>query len=161
MTVSGLVGHSLWSFGFQISAEGTSMKTISLCLVTILVVNAYALAYSEEPQPDALSAVESNAQQIEKVKMAIQQRGTGEKSRVKIRMRDKTELKGYISQIDSTSFQLTDNKTGAATTISYDSVDKVGGPGMAKSTKLVLYIGVAVAAAAIILGVLAAKLNHS
>jgi hypothetical protein len=161
MTVSGLVGHSLWSFGLQISAEGTSMKTISLCLVTILVVNMYALAYSEEPQPDALAAVESNAQQIEKVKMAIQQRGTGEKSKVKIRLRDKTELKGYISQIDSTSFQLTDNKTGHATTISYDSVDKVGGPGMAKSTKLVLYIGVAVAAAAIILGVLAAKLNHS
>ena len=137
------------------------MKTISLCLVTILVVNTYALAYHEEPQPVAPSAVESNAQQADKVKMAIQQRGPGEKSRVKVRLRDKTELKGYISQIDDTSFQLTDNKTGKVTTVAYDNVDKVGRPGMARSTRIVLYIGIGVAAAAIVLGVLASKLNHS
>jgi len=138
-----------------------SMKTISLCLVTILVLNTYGLAYPEEPQPATPSAVESNAQQGEKVKMAIQQRGTGEKSKVKVRLRDKTELKGYISQIDATSFQLTDNTTGRVTTVAYDSVAKVGGAGMARSTKVVLWVGIGVAAAAIILGVLAAKLNHS
>jgi hypothetical protein len=137
------------------------MKTISLCLVTILVVNTYALAYSAEPQPATPSAVEGNAQQAEKMKMAIQQRGAGEKSKVKVRLRDKTELKGYISQIGEAAFQLTDNKTGKVTTVAYDSVEKVGGPGMTGSTKIVLYIGVGVAAAAIILGLLAAKLNHS
>jgi hypothetical protein len=137
------------------------MKAISVCLVTILVVNTYALAYFEEPQPLTPSEVNSNAQQAEKVKMAIQQRGTGEKSRVKVRLRDKTELKGYISQIDSTSFQLTNNNTGNVKTVAYDSVEKVGGPGMARSTRIVLYIGIGVAAAAIVLGVLASKLNHS
>jgi hypothetical protein len=137
------------------------MKTISLCLVTILVLNTYSLAYPEEPQPATTPAVASNAQQAEKVKMAIQQRGTGQKSKVKVKLRDKTELKGYISQIDDTSFQLTDKKTLKVTTVAYDSVEKVGGPGMSGSTKTVIWVGIGVAGAAIILGVLAAKLNHS
>jgi len=137
------------------------MKTISFCLVTILVLNTYSLAYPEEPPPTTTTAVASNARQAEKVKMAIQQRGTGEKSKVKVRLRDKAELKGYISQIDDISFQLTDKKSGKVTTIAYDSVEKVGGPGMAGSTKAVIFVGIGVAAAAIILGVLASILNHS
>lgn len=135
------------------------MKTISLCLITIFVLNTYSLAYPEEPP--TLSAVASNAQQVEKVKVAIHQRGTSEKSRVKIRLRDKTERKGYISQIDGNSFQLTDQKTGETTTIAYDSVERVSGQGPAKATRIVIFVGIGVAAAAIILGVLAAKLNHS
>jgi hypothetical protein len=137
------------------------MKTLSLCLVSILVLNTYGLAYPEEPQPATTPAVASNAQQAEKVQMAIQQRGTGEKSKIKIRLRDKTELKGYISQIDDTSFQLTDKKTGNVTTVAFDSVEQVRGPGMAGSTKAVIFVGIGVAAAAIILGVLASILNHS
>jgi len=137
------------------------MKTISLCLLTILVLNTYSLAYPEDPQPATPPAVASNAQQAEKAKMAIQQRGTGETSKVKVRLRDKTELKGYISQIDATSFQLTDKKTGRVTTIAYDSVERVGGAGMARSTKAVIFVGIGVAAAAIILGLLANALNHS
>ncbi len=137
------------------------MKTISLCLATILVLNTYSLAYPEDPQPATPPAVASNAQQAEKAKMAIQQRGTGEKSKVKVRLRDTTELKGYISQIDLTSFQLTDKKTGRVTTIAYDSVERVGGTGMARSTKAVIFVGIGVAAAAIILGLLANALNHS
>ena len=137
------------------------MKTISLCLAAVLALNTYSLAFLEEPQPNNSMAVAPNAKQTEKIKMAIQQRGMGEKAKVKVRLRDKTERKGYISQIDESSFQLTDQKTGQTATIAYDSVEKVRGPGLAKATKIVIFVGVGVAAAAIILGVLAAKLNHS
>ena len=137
------------------------MKTVSLFLITILVLNTYSLACPEEPLPTAPAAVASSTQQAEKVKVAIQKRGTGQKSRVKIRLRDKTERRGYISQIDDTSFHLTDQKTGGTTTIAYDSVEKVSGQGPARATKIVIFVGIGVAAAAIILGVLAAKLNHS
>jgi hypothetical protein len=125
------------------------MKTISLCLVSILVVNTYALAYHEEPQPAIPSAVESNVQQAEKVKMAIQQRGIGEKSKVKVRLRDKTELKGYISHIDETAFQLTNKKTGKVTTIAYDSVDRVRGGGLSRGSKIAIGVGVGAAVAVI------------
>ena len=137
------------------------MKTISLCLVAVLALNTYSLAYFEEPQPNTSMAVASDAKQIEKVKMAIQQRGTGPNAKVKIRLRDKTERKGYISQIEDTSFQLTDQKTGQTAAFAYDSVEKVSGPGLSKAARIVIFVGVGAAAAAIILGVLASKLNHS
>ncbi len=137
------------------------MKTVSLCLVTMLVLNTYSLAYLEEPQPYAPPAEASKARQTEKVKLAIQQRGTGEKSKVKIRLSDKTERKGFISRIEDNSFQLTDQKTGQTATIAYDNVEKVSGLGLARSTRIVIFVGIGVAAAAIILGLLAAKLNHS
>jgi hypothetical protein len=136
------------------------MKAISLCLVTALVLNTYSLA-SLEAQPNTSTAMTSNAQQTEKVKMAIQQRGTGTKAKVKIMLRNKTERKGYISRIDDLSFQLTDQKTGQAETIAYDTVEKVSGPGISGATRIALYIGIGAAAAAIILGILASKLNHS
>lgn len=136
------------------------MKAISICLVTTLVLNTYSLA-SLEAQPSTSAAVASNAQQTEKVKMAIQKRGTGTKAKVKIMLRNKTERKGYISRIDDLSFQLTNQKTGQTETIAYDSVEKVSGPGISGATKIVLYIGIGAAAAAIILGILASKLNHS
>jgi hypothetical protein len=93
--------------------------------------------------------------------MEVERRGTGEKSRVMVRLRDKTEVKGYISQIDATSFQVTDAKTGKAMTLAYNEVEKVGGRGMSRNTKIVIFVGVGIAAAGIILGLLAAALNHS
>jgi outer membrane lipoprotein-sorting protein len=145
---------------FPIFCGGNAMKAISFCLVTTLVLNTCGAA-SLEAQPNTSMAVASNAQQTEKVKMAIQKRGTGTKAKVKIMLRNKTERKGYISRIDDISFQLTDQKTGRTETIAYDSVEKVNRPGISGTTKMALYIGIGTAAAAIILGILASKLNHS
>src|SRR5215475_12725671 len=135
------------------------MKAVSIFLATTLVLNTYILA--SENQPNTSTAVANNAQQTEKVKMAIQQRGTGTNAKVKVRLLDKTERKGFISRIDETSFQLTDQKSAHTETIAYDSVEKVSGPGISGATRIVLYIGIGAAAAAIILGILASKLNHS
>ena len=134
------------------------MKTICCCLVAVLMLNAYSLA---EGRPDSLPVATSTAQQAEKIKAEVERRGAGEKSRVKVRLRDKTEVKGHISQIDATSFQVTDDKTGKVMTLAYTDVGKVGGRGMSRNTKMVIFIGVGVAATAIILGILAAALNHS
>jgi len=137
------------------------MKMISVCLVVVLVLNTYGLACPAEPYQDVHLASTANAQHAEKVKIKIQQRGTGEKARVKIRLRDKTEVKGYISQIDATSFQVTDEKTGKAMILAYSDVETVGGRGMSRNTKIVIFVGLGIAAAGIILGVLASALNHS
>lgn len=137
------------------------MKTISVCLVAVLMLNTYGVAYPAEPPLDVQSAPRRNAKRAEKVRMKVQERGTGEKSRVKVRLVDKTEVQGYISQVDGDSFQVRDAKTGKATTIPYDKVDKVGGMGLSKGTKIGIWVGVGAAAAAIVLGLLAAALNHS
>jgi hypothetical protein len=59
------------------------------------------------------------------------------------------------------SVKVTDEKTGEAATIAYDNVEKVGGRGISRNTKIVIFVAVGIAAAGIILGVLAAALNHS
>ena len=137
------------------------MKTISICLVVVLLLNTYGLAYPAEPRSDAETALARNTEQAEKIKNEIDRRGKGEKSRVKVRLRDKTEVKGYISEINADSFQVTDEKTGKAATIAYDNVEKVGGRGMSRNTKIGIGVGVGIAAAGIILGLLAHALNHS
>lgn len=137
------------------------MKMISVCLAVVLVLNTYGLACPAEPPQGVQLASPANVQLAEKVRMKVQQRGAGEKSRVKVKLVDKTEVQGYISQIDAASFQVTDEKTGKVTTIPYDKVEKVSGRGLPKGAKIAVWVGVGVAAAGIVLGVLAAKLNHS
>lgn len=137
------------------------MKTICCCLVAVLMLNTYGLANPAEPRSDSLPVATNNTQKSEKIKAEVERRGAGEKSRVKVRLRDKTEVKGHISQIDATSFQVTEDKTGNVMTLAYADVEKVGGRGMSRNTKTVIIIGVGIAAAGIILGILAAALNHS
>ena len=137
------------------------MKTICLCLVAVLTLHTYGVASAAEGRSDSEPTTASNTQPAEKIKAEVERRGTGEKSRVKVRLRDKTELKGYISQIDASSFQVTEEKTGKVMTLGYADVEKVGGRGMSRNTKTVIFIGVGIAAAGIILGILAGALNHS
>jgi len=123
------------------------MKVISFSLAVVLVLHAYGLAYSEDPLPGAEQPLASNPQPAEKTRMEIQKRGVGEKSRVTIRLRDRTEVKGYISQIDPTSFQITDKRTGTVSTIAYDIVDRVKGGGLSRGSKIAIGVGVGVAIA--------------
>jgi predicted ATP-dependent serine protease len=60
-------------------------------------------------------------------------------------LRDRTEVKGYISQVEETSFQVTDKKTGKVSTITYDAVDRVRGGGLSKGSKIAIGVGVGAA----------------
>lgn len=137
------------------------MKTICLCLVAVLTLHTYGVASSAEGRSSTEPSSARSIASVEKVKTEVERRGAGEKSRVKVRLRDKTEVKGFISQIDASSFQVTEEKTGKVITLAYTDVEKVGGRGMSRNTKTVIIIGVGIAAAGIILGILAAALNHS
>ena len=121
------------------------MKIISFSLAVVMVL--HGLAYSQDLVPGVDQSLASNPQLAEKARMEIQKRGVGEKSRVRIRLRDRTEVKGYISQIEETSFQVTDNKTGRVSTITYDSVDRVKGGGLSKGSKIAIGVGVGAAVA--------------
>ena len=67
----------------------------------------------------------------------MQRRGISEKSCVKVKLRNNgAEVKGYISHIDETSFQVTDQKSGQVTTINYADVQKVKGRGLSTGAKI-------------------------
>jgi hypothetical protein len=61
----------------------------------------------------------------EKVKAAVVKRGTGPKAKVNVKLKDKTRLKGYISNASGDSFTLSDSKTGQVRTLAYSDVAEV------------------------------------
>jgi small nuclear ribonucleoprotein (snRNP)-like protein len=77
-----------------------------------------------------------------KVKAEVTKRGVGKQSRVRVSLRDGTEVKGYISEVDDSSFSLTDQKSGKVTTISYEDVSKLKRQGLSKPAKVLITCGV-------------------
>ena len=120
------------------------MKHFTLLLVAVLMFNSVAVAQATQAQ---------DASHAAKVKAEVQKRGAGEKSRVKVRLRNKEEVKGYISKIEDASFDVTDKKTGRATTIPYAEVEKVQGSGLSKGAKIGIIAGAAVVIVAVVIAV--------
>ena len=112
-----------------------AMKHFTVLLVAVLVFNSVAVPQATQTQRASPAA---------KVKTEVQKRSTDEKSRVKVRLRNKAEVKGYISKIEDASFDVTDKKTGRATTIPYADVEKVQGAGLSKGAKIGIIAGAAV-----------------
>jgi hypothetical protein len=127
------------------------MKILSL-LLTVLLVFSTALR-AEQPLPAPQQGQTAGAQQAAKIKAQVQNRGAGEKSRVRVTLGNATQVKGYISKIDESSFDVNVLKTGQATTISYTDVQKVQGPGLSTGVKVVIVVVVCVAVVAAIIGI--------
>ena len=126
------------------------MKHFTLLLVAVLMFNSVAVVQATQAQEASQS----------KVKAEVQRRGIGEKSRVKVRLRNKTQVKGYISKIEDASFDVTDKNTGQATTIPYADVEKVQGSGLSKGAKIGIIAGVAVVTFVVVIAVAFRSLGY-
>jgi hypothetical protein len=117
------------------------MKLAALFLVIALATNSIALPAQQATEAPNQTSDSKNAA---KVKAEVQKRGIGKQSRLKVTLRDQTEVKGYVSQIGDASFQITNPKTQDVTTIAYADVKKVRRPGLSRSVGIAIGIGVAV-----------------
>jgi hypothetical protein len=122
------------------------MRTLSLLLAALLAFSSAGFAAQTAGTP-----------QVAKIKAQVQKRGSGEKSKVRVTLGDGTMVKGYISNIEESSFDVNGNKTGQATSISYSDVQKVQGPGLSKGAK----IGIVVVAGAAIVAVVGAVIYET
>jgi len=61
---------------------------------------------------------------------------------VKVTLRDKSIVKGYISQTDPESFRVTDKKSGKVTTISYEDAARVQKSGLSTGAKIGIGVGI-------------------
>ena len=75
----------------------------------------------------AQSSTQKEAQKIEKTKQDILSLGIGPQARVRVKLRDKKILEGYISQVGADSFTVTAVKTGTPATIGYAQVKRIQG----------------------------------
>ncbi|HEX8071601.1 MAG TPA: hypothetical protein VF546_16725 [Pyrinomonadaceae bacterium] len=88
-------------------------------------------------------------QSVEAAHAKVQQLSVGRKTRVEVKLQDKTTLKGYITQAGADSFTLTDAKAGTSRAVAYADVAYVKKSGGGLSPLTWGLIGGAAAAAVI------------
>jgi hypothetical protein len=94
-----------------------------------------------------------------RIQAGILSLGTGEEAIVKLKLRDKTRLKGYISAAGSDSFTVTDPETGTSTQVAYPKVKEVKGNNLTKGTKI--SIGVLVGIGIVVMILLSAHFDDN
>lgn len=123
----------------------------------LLVYNSAVFAGQAAPASSTTVQAQETPQAA-KIKAKVQNRGTGKNSRVRAKLVNGTEVKGYISKIEEASFTVTDEKTGQTTTVSYADVQKIRGPGLSKGGVIAL---VAVGGAVVVLVVIGIMVGHA
>jgi hypothetical protein len=125
------------------------MKKILAFLLVVLLLNLVGVntAYA------AGSKEEKEARFAEKVKAGISKLGTGTEARVELKLKNKTKLKGYVSEANAENFTVI-NASGAATEVAYPNVKQVRGNNLSKNVTLTIVL-VGILAVGIIFAVLA------
>ena len=130
----------------------TSVPSTAMALAIVLTFQSAgpALHALEPPDNDA----EQRAEQMKaaKIKAEVVRRGVGPKARVRVKLRDKHELKGHITQIEEDSFEVLvdQDELDAQTvqsrliTIPYAEVVKVRGP-RSRAASIAIGVGMTVA----------------
>jgi len=125
-------------------------RIVSLVLVGLLLnVAGVSSAY-------AGSKEEKEIRFAAKVKEGISKLGTGTDARIELKLRDKTKLKGYISEAGEDSFAVVDEKTGAASTVAYSQVKQVKGNNLSTAAKIAIGVGVILIPIVVVLVLLSA-----
>ncbi|HVF66807.1 MAG TPA: hypothetical protein VM914_04040 [Pyrinomonadaceae bacterium] len=118
-------------------------KICSAVLAALLLQAAAVPAFAK-------TSAERDAQRAEKVRTQLSKLGTGADARVRLELRDKTRLEGYLSDAGSDTFTVTD-KEGKSTTVPYQDVKRAQGNNLSTGAEIAIGAGVAAAVVLIVL----------
>ena len=105
-----------------------------------VVLSALLLQAAAVPAFAATSA-EKEARRAEKVRTQLAKLGTGADARVKLILRDKTKLEGFVSEAGASTFAVTDG-AGRTTTVGYGQVGKAQGNNLSTGAKIAIGVGI-------------------
>ena len=105
-------------------------------VVTVMNLAGVRLANAESKE-------QKQVRFAEKIKANVLKLGIGESTRVKVKLRDKSKLEGYISDAGADTFTVTNRATGTATTIAYPDVKSVQGNNLSTGAKIAIGVGIA------------------
>ena len=112
-------------------------KICSAALSALLLQAAIVPAFAK-------SSAEKDAERAAKVRAQLVKLGTGKDARVKLELRDKTKLEGYLSETADTRFAVTD-ASGKTTSVEYSQVKKAQGNNLSTGAKIAIGVGIGVA----------------
>jgi hypothetical protein len=103
-------------------------KILSFTLAVLVACLGLEARAEPRPQPQVGRA--------SKVKAAINQLGTGEETAVVVKLSNKTQLRGYVSQAYGDEFVVTDPDTGTSTSVPYEEVKQLDGENLSSGRKI-------------------------
>jgi hypothetical protein len=112
-------------------------KICSVVLAALLIQSVAVPAFAK-------SDAEKEAKRAEKVRTQLAKLGTGKDARVRLELRDKTKLEGYISEAGAESVVVTDS-AGKTTAVAYPQVKKARGNNLSTGAKIGIGIGIGAA----------------
>lgn len=112
--------------------------------LSLVLSGALLFMLCATPNTFASSKEEKAAELAARVKADIAKLGTGPDARIAVKLRDKTKVAGFISQIGADSFVITDLKNGATTTVPYPSVTQAKGKNLSTGATIAIAVGIAV-----------------
>ncbi|HEY9436107.1 MAG TPA: hypothetical protein VI260_32010 [Blastocatellia bacterium] len=114
-------------------------KKLSVFLIGSLMLSLFAI-----PSTLAKTKEEKGAALAAKVKAGVAKLGAGTDTKISVKLRNKTKLKGYVSRIEEDAFFIADAKTGAETSVAYGDVTQVKGNNLSTGVIIAIAAGVAV-----------------
>ena len=81
------------------------------------------------------------ATKAEKVRTQLAKLGTGSDARIRLILRDKTKLEGFVSEAGAETFAVTD-RAGKTTIVQYGQVGKAQGHNLSTGAKIAIGIGI-------------------
>lgn len=120
------------------------LKKICSALLSALLLQAAAVPAF------ASTNAEKDSRRAEKVRAQLSKLGTGKDARVKLELRDKTKLEGYLSEAGSEDFAVTD-ASGNTTRVAYPQVSKAKGNNLSTGAKIAIGAGIGAAVTILIL----------
>jgi small nuclear ribonucleoprotein (snRNP)-like protein len=106
------------------------LKKVLTILLMCLVTNVAGFADGTKEEKDFAG----------KVKTEITKLGTGTDAKVKVKLKDGTKLKGYVSEIKADSFVVINETTGTANEVSYSKAKQVKGNNLSNGAKIAIAI---------------------
>lgn len=126
-------------------------KILSVSVMFLLLNLAIA------PSVWAFGNAEKEARLTEKVKIGIVKLGVGKEAKVKLKLKDGTKFKGYVSEIGDEQFVVQNEKTGESVVVSYHQVRQVKGNNL--SSGAIITIGAIALVALIVILLVVQKDN--
>jgi hypothetical protein len=133
-----------------LDGENMFKKSLTLMLTILIAATSPAQINSVNAQ------TAKDNQASEKARARVEKMGVGRDSRIAVKLRDNSKVKGYISAVSADGFTVTNLKTGASQTVAYADAPEVKKSGGGLSLRTWVIIG-AVAVAAVIVGVTVVK----
>ena len=118
-------------------------KICSVVLAALLIQSVAVPAFAK-------SDAGKEAKRAGKVRTQLAKLGTGKDALIRLELRDKTKLEGYISEAGAESFVVTDS-AGKATTVAYPQVGKAQGNNLSTGAKVAIGVGIGAAIVLVIL----------